>query len=295
MASANNPNIQMYIPASRWIFGSLTEKVTTDKDGRPITDPAKHYYMIAVAVPKLINGVQNPELGAAVGAPFQAAMNFYGNHPGIGPLVQQGLAGSFKFKIDDGDTTMNKDRTGLRWGEYGKGCYVFKLRSNFPIKTANAQNVEIAASEIKCGYFVDIAGSSSANELLDNNAGVYLNANVVRMIGYGAEITSSIDPAKAFGSVYTGPSLPGMSTMPLAPASAGLPGASAATGLPQPQQMVQQPVQQVAMLPGLPVAPVVQQPVVLPVQQPVSVPQTTGYPTNVQPHTQFVSGGMPGM
>lgn len=286
MASANNPNIPFYIPGGRFIFGSVSQKQTTDKDGRPL-EPAKQYYLICVAVPKLINGAPNPELPAAMGAPYQAACNYYGQHQGILPKIQQGIAGPFKFKIDDGDTVMNKDGTGLRWGDAGRGCYVFKLRSNFDnVKTSNAQNIEIAPSECKCGYYVDVSASTSANELLDHNAGVYLNPIVVRVIGYGPEITSSVDVSKAFTGTYNGPTLPGMSTMPVAPVSSGLPGASVATGLPQPAQS----------LPGLPMAaPVVPQAAALPVPQPANVMQPTGFPTNVTPHTAFVGGGMPGM
>jgi hypothetical protein len=119
---------------------------------------------------------------------------------------------------------------------------------------------------------VDIAGSVALNGLTDNNAGIYMNPGVVRLVAEGEEIVGGIDPQAVFANHAAPMQLPPgarpLGSAPTLPAGSGMPGVG---------------------MPGMPAQPM-QQPVMpaQPMQQPV-MPAQPGFMSPAMPQP----GGMP--
>jgi len=87
----------IYLPPSRFVSGSLTEKNMTDNDGRPI-DENKQQFRIGVAIRK-----DSPDFGTFWEALLTAAKQVYAHNPQVAPVIdawtQNGFQGfSMKFK-----------------------------------------------------------------------------------------------------------------------------------------------------------------------------------------------------
>lgn len=212
---ANTP-VNFYLPPGRVVGGNLKEPQTKDQQGRDREKPALYF---AVAVPKtdarvteILNTIAN------------VARSFYGNHATIKPQIDMGLnAHNFAWKVSDGDGPKDKDRPGRA------GCWIFHFSTSFEsIPCGDSQNNQIDPGTIKPGYYVDVSASVKANELLDKNAGVFLNPRGVRLLAYGEEIPLGQTIGQMFADVPAvlpagGSALPVASGNPLggAPATAG--------------------------------------------------------------------------
>lgn len=319
---ADKETLQLVLPPGRMIGGSVQEMKKVDHKGNPLPEDKWHWY-IGLAVEKArVGNVLNDIFGLACRGyqsnPFVMSLINLGLTP---PLGQQG----FHWKIKDGDAT--DPATGQPASEHGRGCWIFHLSNRFPIKTCDAQNRDIDPKLIERGYYVDAGISVSVNGSTDATAGVYLNLQAVRLLGRGEIIQSGPSADQIFGGAFNGALPQGATMAPATPAGAGMPpmpgqpGMPAAGGMPTPGNVpatmmgatgtVPMPAAGgYAPTPAAPVtgypsngmmpapgnaAPAMPAPVAGHVAPQPSAPLSTGYPTNVQPHTGFVTGGMPGM
>lgn len=284
-------------PIGRWIWGDPFTRALKDYDGNDYED-GKGPYQMGFAIEKA-----NPEMQGLFEVLYGQATGGYANNQQILQRIQaefqQSFAfGNFKFKVKDGDKPNAKGTV----NENAKGCWVLTLSTTFQmpkachlgmgIKNAMGQpiadNQEIPNELIKRGYYVDVSVSVKINEKTDNQAGIYINPNVIRLRGVGPEISGGMSTEEAFGSapatnayvpagmsttlpgtVATGGVMPGVgqqqtggTVMPGVGGAAGFPNAVAGAGG--------------AIMPG---ATTQQQ-------------STTVLPTSVQPHTGFVMPGM---
>ena len=209
--SVSNEKLHLVLPAGRVIMGDLATKQTKDHQNRDLEE-RKHHFFFGVAIPKT-----DPNVGAMIGQIQQFAFQAYANHANVTAQIQLGFAGNFAFKIDDGDDPKVKN-------EHAKGCFVFKFSTTLPLRACNNQNQQIDPSEIKRGFWVDVGVTIVANGATDNTAGIYLNPNVVRLLGYAEEIHSGPTPDQVFANAPA-QLPPGASATPVAP-SGGMPGAT---------------------------------------------------------------------
>lgn len=261
--------ISFVTPVGRIVWGSVSERATEDYDGKPY-EHGKGPYQFGLAIRK-----DDPGLNDMLGKIYSQAMAGYSTAAHIQQRIQQewqsGFAGlSFRFKIKDGD----KPNAQGQYNENTKGCYVFALSTSLDLKACNAQNQQIDAREIERGYYADVHVSVKVNGNTDGTAGIYINPNVVRLVGFGEKIVGGIDIATAFGSAPAPALPPGASATPVAPAGAMLTLPPVGSGAPVAGPPMANPA--VPPMPGLPTA------------SPSSAP--------VQPHTAFVAGppGLPG-
>jgi hypothetical protein len=217
---AQNPTEYGTSPVGRIISGDPWTKQQTDANNRPIP-PEKQNYWFALAVEKNAPGVND-----MLGKLYTAAMAGYASAPAVQAQVKMGLtAPQFSWKVDDGDEMRVNPQTGaqeLRW-KHGAGCWVFKFSTTLPIRAAKWQgNVPVDAdpSEIKRGYYAQVAYSTSANGNMDHTAGVYLNPQTLCLVAYGEEIVGGPSLAQQFSSGPGGYMPAGATSMPKAPQGA---------------------------------------------------------------------------
>lgn len=242
-------------PAGRFVSGDLSTKRTVDMQNRP-KPPEKQDFYFGLAIPK-----NDPKTAEFLTGVYQNAVASTARLPNIAAMLPRGFVGKdqggFRWKIKDGD---QPDQNG-KSNENTRGCWVIHFTTTLPIKACNGMqgNVEIDPKQIERGYYIDVAGNCSFNGLMDANAGLYMNPQIVRLLGYGERIIGGLTPEQAFGNV---PAQQVGSQTPVAPAG-GMP------GFPMPGQPQ----------PGFG-GPQVQQPANYPPQQPGYLPQPMpqGYP-----------------
>lgn len=261
-------------PIGRYVSGDLLNKRTQDSDNRPIAED-KQRFEFGVAFPK---GDIWPLLTqqfyswiASKAQHDQNAMNRLTNWFTT-------LSG-FSMKISDGDKPNQRGQ----YNENTKGCLVMWFSSTFAPQTVDPTNQNIAAETVKRGFYVQIAGNIAPNG--DRNsafqagdrAGIYLNANFVRLVAEGDEIRTGPSAGEAFGDAAVPTALP-PGARPLG-SSSGAAGAFGGVsgnlptpgGAPAPAQM----------------APVAPQPAQAPAPQSFTAPQPTAAPGSAaapQPH-----------
>lgn len=194
--------VQFYLPPGRMVGGSMHELQTKDQQGRDREKPGLYF---AVAVPKT-----EPTIAGILQTISQVAWQHYQNVASIADQLKQGLsAPNFAWKVEDGDAPKHAGREGYA------GCWVFRFSTSIiPIKTGDSQDNPIDPTTIKCGFYIDVLGSCAVNGLTDKNAGVYLNPNGVRLLGYGKEIQIGPSIAQMFANRQA--SLPpGASALPV--------------------------------------------------------------------------------
>ena len=200
----------------RLVQGDVFEPQTKNMQGGPLvtkTGEPKVQYFIAVAVAKTDQKMR--EAWNRIQAIAQ------GGFPG-----GQTARPDFAWKVIDGDAPQHAGKTGF------PGCFVFRLSSGFSIKAyqrdSRGELVQVVDPKaIKRGYYVRAAFTCTPNG--DNlKPGVYLNAWVVELVGYGEEIVSGPDGAALLGAAGAAVLPPGASSTPVAsgapPAMPGLPG-----------------------------------------------------------------------
>lgn len=214
------------LPPGRLIAGHVVEQNKTDYQNRPLTED-KWYRYIGVAVRKdqlggSVNGQPVENVTALLTAMYQFGCMSVQQYPAVYARAQQFLAGDFSWKIKDGDLPNKEGKK----SENAAGCFVFHMQTTLPIAACDSKNVTMDPAGIKRGYYVDVAGSMAWNNLSDNNAGVYMNPQIVRLLAFGPEIIGGPDAATAFAGVNVSNLPPGASAVPIgAGPSAGAPGA----------------------------------------------------------------------
>lgn len=198
-----NQAVNFYLPPGRMVGGSTHEPQTKDMQGRDRDKPALY---IAVAVPKT-----DPRVNDILVIIRNAALSFYANNPTIKAQIDMGLAAhNFAWKVSDGDSEKERTRPGRA------GCWIFHFSTSFEsIQCGDSQNNQIDPKLIKPGYYIDVSASVKANELLDKNAGVFLNPRGVRLLGYGEEIPIGQTIGQMFADVPAALP-PGASALPVA-------------------------------------------------------------------------------
>jgi hypothetical protein len=206
--------------AGRIVAGNVAKANPLDMNGKP---RAKPQYFFALAIAKT-----DPAVGPLMQQMYQFASQQYSQFPDVTRRIQLGLAPGtqFAWKIDDGDSAKLKERPGHA------GCWIFKFSTTIAPKAVDRNNQMIDPVHIKTGYYADVAFSVSANGKTDHTAGLYVNPNFVRLLGYGEEIVAGPTAEQRFGAA---PAPQMGSAAPLAPGGApgGFPGAgqqSAAAG-----------------------------------------------------------------
>jgi hypothetical protein len=274
----------------RFISGSLTEKRTKDHNNRALPED-KQRYEFGIAFSKTdpdmarLFGEFNAYISQVWAADQQklaALQNWFSTMQGV------------PMKISDGDAPSKQGKV----NENAAGCFVFWFSSSYPVKCCDPANQEIDAASIKRGYYVQVAGNIADNGLAwqadGKGAGIYMNPNVIRLIGEGDEIVGGIDPATAFGGTAAPAQLP-PGARPLG-ANVGLPGTqpTAPAAVPGMPGATPAPVQTAPVSAGMPGSPT---------PQPVA-PQPTASPSSVvpgqpaaaapAPHTQILNTPVPG-
>lgn len=204
------------------------------------------------------------------------------------------IPANFHMKYKDGDTGTNQDGTPLNTKKGYPGHIVFNCKTTMPIKFfrwENGQNFQVSEG-IKCGDYVEV--QLNINVHTGTNAGLYLNPNAVRFLGFGEEIVNAPSAESIFGSAA--PIVPqGASATPMSPGGfitpptgfAPPPGPMAASPMPQayPQASAPQPEPHFGVLPQQ-----FQQ------QAPMGAPQVpNGFPAGpaVLSPAAYPSNGMP--
>lgn len=264
-------------PIGRLIWGSLYEPQTKDFDGNPLTvkTPGPDFgkptqrFSFGVAIPK---GSEQHWSQTPWGQIIWAE----------GVLFPNGAASrnDFSWKITDGDSTGFK-KGGTKpintLSGYA-GNWVLSFSSSFPPKLYkdNGQTQLVEPGFIKCGYYVQVAGSVSGNGNT-NNPGVFLNHDLVCFQAYGEEIYTGADPlAAGFGGALPAGASAAPTGASFAPA-----GYSAPPAMPAPPAAAQAP-----MPPAVPVAGGLP----LPPGAPVAAPAPAPAPAPVKPVLVQVPG-----
>jgi hypothetical protein len=218
-------------PGGRLISGSLTKKGDKDAKGIPIPFE-KQAYWFAVAVPKTALGVD-----ALIGQLWQLAATDFAQYPLVMQQVNLGLAATaFSWKIDDGDVPQIDQKTGQYrpLSEHRKGCYIFGFRTMFEFGACDDKGIDIDRGSIKVGDYVDVMFNATSNGNIDHTAGIYLNVQAIRRLGFGDSIGQEVKASSAFAGVAA-VLPPGASVMPQAGSPMpGMPAAPAAPPVPPP-------------------------------------------------------------
>jgi hypothetical protein len=225
-------------PVGRLVGGSCYNPNTKNMDGALLTDRSgqpRVEYFIMVAFPKTDQTI------AAIMPQIQAEA------ARLWPQIDLSTH-PFSWKIIDGDGIDSKGQPYSNREGYG-GCYIFKFSGGFAPKLFDQNNAELVQPDaIKTGYYVQVEVTVNSNGN-NNKPGLFHNPNMIKLCGYGPEISHAPNAAAVFGNAPA--ALPaGASATPLAPAN-GMPAAPVAP-VAAPVAPVAAPVAPVAA----PVAPV---------------------------------------
>jgi hypothetical protein len=206
--------VPIVTPVGRLVQGSLSSGSQKGfkgedlvwKTGQNAGQPRTVWYA-GLAIPKDDPGV--PELFAAM---QQAAAAGY-------PGGQSALA-DFAWKLIDGDSVDSKGKPYAE-REGHAGCHILRFTTSYPVKCSQDNGaglqVEIPAEQIKLGHYIRIAGTITAGDVV--NPSIFLNMNMVQLVGYGQEISTGPDANTVFAQPAALPA--GASATPLAPATGG--------------------------------------------------------------------------
>jgi hypothetical protein len=215
------PTLDINFPAGRFVLGSLTERQMKDNQGRDRKNPT---LFVAVAIDKRTPGIDQI-IGNIIGFARHTYQFVNGGQQVQPRLAQPNFAAKsgFAWKIKDGDADP-------KWAarEGCQGCWIFCFGTSFaPARCCDMNNVQLDANAINLGDYVEIFCSVGINGEVGDTAGLYLNPNGVKLVGYGQRI---IPAGQSFEQMFAGRP----STLP--------PGASPTPiGGPAPSQFTQQP------------------------------------------------------
>lgn len=240
-------------PVGRVVWGSVATPKTKDSTGKPLVvktgpdagKPAPRYeFGLAVEKKGTTHWNQLGEFGKKI---YDAGVAAFPNRQYERP--------DFSWKVTDGDSTIPNKRGVAPCTRQGHpGCWVFAFSSSFAPEVLDATGKNrIDPSQIKTGYFIQVAGSVKGNNNLES-PGVYLNSRFVSLQAYGPEIVHGPDPSSlGFG---TAPMPAGASATPtgnFVPPVQGAPVVPAPVVVQPPAPVVAAPV----VAPPAPPAPVV--------------------------------------
>ena len=285
-------------PVGRIVWGhpmksSVKKDLNTNqpviRDGKQVEQ-----WAFGVAIPK-------DQFQALYGQMYQEALTAFPN----------GVPGNFSWKFKDGDGT---DRQGqpysIREGYAGHYVLTISTEAFMPpcYKYENGTYRQIAENEIKTGDYVvvnlDIKANVPTNRT--HTPGLYVNPNMIELVGYGTEIKGTVDPNAVFGGQrHQLP--PGASATPISSAPAGV--APPMMGnAPAPASMPQQPMDAPQMPPVSGASPSSMPPPAHdfvqgamgnpPTAPSAGTPQHAPTPQvapTAQPATSYPTNGMPGM
>jgi hypothetical protein len=252
--------LDLTLPPGRFVSGSLTEKVTTDMDRKPI-EPEKQSYDFGMAFDKIDPTTGQPgAIVTTLNEILQFAAAGYQQHPGIVARINayfQTFSG-FSMKVSDGD------KPSARTNEVNPnfaGKYILWFSTMLDVKTCDINNSPIDSASVKRGWFCDMTASVAINGRTDHNAGIYLNPEWIRLVAEGDEIVGGRSADSAFNGTAAAPAAlpPGARPLGSTPATpAGLPGAGQAPATPAGLSTAGNAPQPVMTAPAAPsVAPVV--------------------------------------
>ena len=221
--------VDLLTPVGRLVQGSLYEGQTTDAEGKPLTyrtgpqagQPRVDYYF-ALAIPKgSETHWSQTEWGAIIWN--EGHRSFPGG---------QAQSPSFAWKIIDGDSTI-VNRAGKRPCDRDgyPGHWVLNFSSGFAPAIYNRDGTQqiLESNAVNTGDYIQVFGTVSGNESTQQ-AGVFLNHQIVAFAGYGDRIYTGVDPkAVGFGKA---PLPAGVSTIPKAQGFNPAPVAAPATTTP---------------------------------------------------------------
>ena len=208
-------SLSMISPAGRIVAGSVFKPSLKDMKGK---DRVKPQYFFALAIPK-----SNPAMTEFLNQLWVFTIENVFNNPRANAVLRAAIQewikpkSGFAWKIDDGDHPKHADKEGY------PGNWVIKYSTTIAPKCYDRETRQIDPTTVKTGYYVDVATSVAHNGYFDDQSGLYVNANMVRLLGYGDEIQPGPSAAQVFGGVAA--QVIG-SQIPVAPAG-GIPGAGA--------------------------------------------------------------------
>ena len=242
--------VQFTSPVGRIVFGSVWDGSTTDSKGQPRViksgpnkgQPATQW-SFGVAFPKVLaNSAPNAEFNtfrAMILDAGRAGYPQFFNGP-IDPLtgkpgITQGVVFATKIKDGDGFDTKGQDNK-LKEGWAGHWVVVFSSQyapRNFDLQIGLDPTQQLQdKTRVLPGDYVAVCGTVDANVGAET-PGVYVNANMVCLVGGGPRIVSGPKASEAFKGVTAGALPPGC--VPGAnPASVGAAPLPPATGVPTP-------------------------------------------------------------
>jgi hypothetical protein len=210
--AANNkpkyPSFDFLLTGARFVLGSLTEKQTKDQQGR---DRANPILFAAFAVDK-----RTPGVDAHIGNIIGYARHTYGFVPNgqqVGPRLAQPnfmSKSGFAWKLKDGDADSAwAQREGCR------GCWIFLCQTSLDtIRCCDQNNAQLDPKAIGLGDYCDVYIGVQVNGEVGETAGIYLNPNGVRLVGYGQRI---VPAGQSFDQMFGQPAQlpPGASPTPV--------------------------------------------------------------------------------
>ena len=211
---------QYFNVSGRIVQGNVFEPQTKDMQGRPMLDmkgAPKVQYFLGLAVAKDAPDFQT----AWAGVQAAAAIDWPGGEP---------QRAGFSFKLVDGDAPENASKEGF------PGHWILRFTSGFAWQAVaqGAARPIVDPNEIKRGYYVRVFFTTTGNKNAQK-PGMYLNASVIELLGYGPEITSGPDAAGMIAQAGGAHTPAGVQATPLpgAPvAPVGMPPAVPPVGMP---------------------------------------------------------------
>lgn len=198
-------------PIGRLVQGDCYEMQTTDSEGRPrvfksgpkVGQPNPQIF-IAVAFPKMVPHpqtgalVENWEFNELYALMVKVSQTEW---PALFPNgATQSTARDYAWKLLDGDGYDTKGKANFDKDGFA-GHWVLRFGSGYVPKTLveTAPNVFETTTAIKRGYYVRIAGNITGNDSTQT-PGIYLNLELVQLVGTGPEIVGGMDAVAAFGT-----------------------------------------------------------------------------------------------
>lgn len=248
-AKVQYPRIDLRTPRMRLVNGDPTKYSDIGYQNKKL-DTAQCYF--GCALPK-----NDPGTMALLQQIVTHAWTSYQNVPVIAKRLADGLntpawmfgVKDFAWKIEDGDAGDNPQKEG--WA----GCVILKFATSIQFRCCDRNNNQIDPKMIPLGNYVDVGFSTCINGLADDNAGIFLNPHVLRLLDYGPIIVPGRTINQIMGDAPPPP--PGAQMQPSTPASApggNVPQMTPAPTLPPaggPAPTLAPP----PMLPGAPAAP----------------------------------------
>ena len=208
-------------PVGRIVQGDCFKSNTKDAEGKPLVikngpnagQPRVEYF-ISLAVPKTDSGyndVYNTIVSEAR-IEFPTLFDEQGNC--INP--------SFAFKITDGDSQVPNSKGVKPCDREGfAGHWVFSFSNGFAptCYTTGGKEIIVDPDMMKRGYYARVYASVKGNGSIQQ-PGVFLNHNMVELIGHGEEIKSGPDASAIFGGTPAANIPAAASTTPVAPSAA---------------------------------------------------------------------------